>query len=349
MPRVQRPRHEARDGSRARRPRPEQERRERRDRAWAKAIERAESWTGSRSTTSRASSASTSTAWKELPKKQRELLLLGSGEKRIVNWGKGSTGQDGVPACLRGRAEPAQAPLPADQVGVDAALVHAVPLGDRAAPRAGGGACGPRRARCSVGGRGAAELAASTIEETRAWLRALELGTNEKRIADEVLKEIDARLGFLADVGLDYLTLDRPGPSLSGGESQRIRLASQIGSELTGVIYVLDEPSIGLHQRDNGRLLATLKRLRDLGNTRARRRARRGDDRGRRLGGRLRPGRGRARRRDRGGGHAAADRALDALAHRRVPLGARAHRDADRAAARARARSCASRARASTT
>ena len=89
----------------------------------------------------------------------------------------------------------------------------------------------------------------------------------QRQIATEVLKEVDGRLGFLMDVGIGYLTLDRPGPSLSGGESQRIRLASQIGSELTGVLYILDEPSIGLHQRDNVRLLATLKRLRDIGNT----------------------------------------------------------------------------------
>ena len=101
----------------------------------------------------------------------------------------------------------------------------------------------------------------------RAGSAALDLRGNEAKIADELLKEIRNRLKFLLDVGLGYLTLDRPGPSLSGGESQRIRLASQMGSELTGVIYILDEPSIGLHQRDNGKLLATLKRLRDVGNS----------------------------------------------------------------------------------
>src|SRR5207342_1467986 len=89
----------------------------------------------------------------------------------------------------------------------------------------------------------------------------------EELVARELLKEIDSRLGFLLDVGLGYLTLDRTASTLSGGESQRIRLASQMGSELTGVIYILDEPSIGLHQRDNGKLLGTLKRLRDLGNS----------------------------------------------------------------------------------
>src|SRR5207245_6805725 len=99
------------------------------------------------------------------------------------------------------------------------------------------------------------------------FVDGLDLKGAEAKIAAELLKEIRARLRFLLDVGLSYLTLDRPAPSLSGGEGQRIRLASQIGSELTGVIYVLDEPSIGLHQRDNRKLLAALKHLRDIGNS----------------------------------------------------------------------------------
>jgi excinuclease ABC subunit A len=106
-----------------------------------------------------------------------------------------------------------------------------------------------------------------TIDQAMQFLGELPLQGSDKVVAAELLKEIGNRLRFLLDVGLGYLTLDRPGPSLSGGESQRIRLASQMGSELTGVIYILDEPSIGLHQRDNARLLATLKRLRDLGNS----------------------------------------------------------------------------------
>ena len=93
------------------------------------------------------------------------------------------------------------------------------------------------------------------------------LGEREAAIAKEPLQEIHARLGFLLDMGLDYLTLDRPARSLSGGEAQRIRLATQIGSKLTGVLYILDEPSIGLHQRDNQRLIDSLKTLRDVGNT----------------------------------------------------------------------------------
>ena len=105
------------------------------------------------------------------------------------------------------------------------------------------------------------------IGEAAKFLLAMELNEREKHIAERVLKEINARLGFLLDVGLDYLTLDRASATLAGGEAQRIRLATQIGSGLVGVLYVLDEPSIGLHQRDNHRLLETLIRLRDMGNT----------------------------------------------------------------------------------
>ncbi len=113
------------------------------------------------------------------------------------------------------------------------------------------------------------EVCSLSISASRAWFTGLEpfLKPKEREIARRILREINDRLGFLDDVGLDYLTLSRASGSLSGGESQRIRLASQIGSGLTGVLYVLDEPSIGLHQRDNDRLLATLKRLRDLGNS----------------------------------------------------------------------------------
>ena len=106
-----------------------------------------------------------------------------------------------------------------------------------------------------------------SIDEAAAFLRRLELTDRERQIAERVLKEINERLRFLLDVGLDYLSLSRPTASLSGGEAQRIRLATQIGSGLVGVLYVLDEPSIGLHQRDNRRLIETLVRLRDLGNT----------------------------------------------------------------------------------
>ena len=133
-------------------------------------------------------------------------------------------------------------------------------------------ACGGARLKetslaVTVGGVNIAAVTAYTVEEALAYLESLELGERERTIARQVLKEISARLRFLLDVGLGYLTIERSATTLSGGEAQRIRLATQIGSGLTGVIYILDEPSIGLHQRDNHRLLQTLVKLRDLGNT----------------------------------------------------------------------------------
>ena len=113
------------------------------------------------------------------------------------------------------------------------------------------------------------EVTEKSIDEAQKWFLGLEniLNEREKKIAQHILKEINERLNFLLNVGLNYLTLSRESGTLSGGEAQRIRLASQIGSGLTGVLYVLDEPSIGLHQRDNKKLITALKKLRDLGNT----------------------------------------------------------------------------------
>lgn len=133
-------------------------------------------------------------------------------------------------------------------------------------------ACGGRRLRpealaFKIGGRNIAEVSAMTAPECMSFLKGLSLTEKESGIASPVLKEIYARLDFFSRVGLDYLTLDRASSTLSGGEAQRIRLATQIGSGLTGVLYVLDEPSIGLHQRDNERLIRALKSLRDMGNT----------------------------------------------------------------------------------
>ncbi len=118
-----------------------------------------------------------------------------------------------------------------------------------------------------VGDKNINELTDMSIDKIKAYLNALKLTKKEAMIADQIMKELNQRLQFLMDVGLEYLTLSRSAGSLSGGEAQRIRLATQIGSGLTGVLYILDEPSIGLHQRDNDKLLATLKKLRDLGNT----------------------------------------------------------------------------------
>jgi excinuclease ABC subunit A len=119
----------------------------------------------------------------------------------------------------------------------------------------------------TVGNRNIHEICSMPILDMKTFFDKLELTERQKLIAHQIMKEINARLGFLVDVGLDYLTLSRAAGTLSGGEAQRIRLATQIGSGLMGVLYILDEPSIGLHQRDNDRLLKTLKKLRDLGNT----------------------------------------------------------------------------------
>ena len=133
-------------------------------------------------------------------------------------------------------------------------------------------ACGGQRLKpgalaVTVGGRNIAELTALSVEKLQRFLEQLELTETQMLIGSQILKEIKARIKFLMDVGLEYLTLARATATLSGGEAQRIRLATQIGSGLVGVAYILDEPSIGLHQRDNDKLLATLKHLRDLGNT----------------------------------------------------------------------------------
>ena len=125
----------------------------------------------------------------------------------------------------------------------------------------------PEALAVTVGGKNLAQLSAMNLTDAQRFLEGLHLGQTQTIIAEQIIKELRARLSFLRDVGLDYLSLSRSAASLSGGESQRIRLATQIGSGLVGVLYILDEPSIGLHQKDNARLLGTLKRLRDLGNT----------------------------------------------------------------------------------
>ena len=134
-------------------------------------------------------------------------------------------------------------------------------------PACGGARLKPEVLAVTLGGKSIAEVSAYSIGDASGFLHGLELSERERMIAERVLKEVYARLGFLVDVGLDYLSLDRPAATLAGGEAQRIRLATQIGSGLVGVLYVLDEPSIGLHQRDNRRLIETLLRLKSLGNT----------------------------------------------------------------------------------
>ncbi|AJQ26127.1 excinuclease ABC subunit UvrA [Pelosinus fermentans] len=140
-------------------------------------------------------------------------------------------------------------------------------MSSKPCPTCKGARLKPETLSVKIGGKNIYEVTAGTIAETQDFFSNLDLTDREKAIAHQILKEIHARLGFLLNVGLDYLTLSRAAGTLSGGEAQRIRLATQIGSGLVGVLYILDEPSIGLHQRDNNRLLTTLKHLRDVGNS----------------------------------------------------------------------------------
>ena len=140
-------------------------------------------------------------------------------------------------------------------------------MAEEVCPDCGGQRLKPEARAVTVGGRSLPEVSDLSVVQARDFFRSLDLSGNQRIIADQILREIDSRLGFLVDVGLGYLTLSRGAGTLSGGEAQRIRLATQIGSALMGVLYILDEPSIGLHQRDNAKLIATLRRMRDLGNT----------------------------------------------------------------------------------
>jgi excinuclease ABC subunit A len=204
--------------------------------------------------------------WRALPVRAKNAVLYGQDHEVRVRyrnrWGRErqySTGFEGVVTFLERRHAETESDWSKEKYE---AFMREVPC-----PACGGARLKPEVLAVRVGGRSIAEVCDLPIAEVRAFLAALELGDRERAIAAQVLKEIQARLGFLLDVGLDYLSLQRPAGTLSGGEAQRIRLATQIGSGLVGVLYVLDEPSIGLHQRDNRRLIETLTRLRDLGNT----------------------------------------------------------------------------------
>ena len=206
------------------------------------------------------------TPWRALPERARHAVLYGENHEVRVKyknrWGRErqySTGFEGVVTFLERRHGETESEWSKEKYE---AFMREVPC-----PVCEGTRLKPEVLAVKIGGRSIADVCALPIGEARDFLDTLELGEREAAIALQVLKEIQARLGFLLDVGLDYLSLMRPAATLSGGEAQRIRLATQIGSGLTGVLYVLDEPSIGLHQRDNRRLIDTLTRLRDLGNT----------------------------------------------------------------------------------
>jgi len=187
--------------------------------------------------------------WSKLPRKTREVILHGDQDG----------GFEGVVKVLDRRYRETLSEETRQEVE------HF--MRERACPACRGARLRPESLAVLVGGRSIADLARFTIKEAARFFAELHLSERDTQIARRVLKEIRERLGFLGNVGLDYLTLDRAAGTLSGGEGQRIRLATQIGSSLVGVLYILDEPSIGLHQRDNRKLLDTLRRLRDLGNT----------------------------------------------------------------------------------
>jgi excinuclease ABC subunit A len=204
--------------------------------------------------------------WKKLPKAQQNLLLYGSETKKMrVNWhsakiqGEFTRTHEGLLHTLMRRYRNTQSE------GQKKYYTEFMTASTCAA-------CQGKRLRDEVlnvriQGKSIIDVTEMTVKEAYQFVSSLDLSGNSQLIAAELLKEIRDRLGFLVNVGLGYLSLDRSGPTLSGGESQRIRLASQVGSELTGVLYILDEPSIGLHQRDNIKLLKTLQHLRDIGNT----------------------------------------------------------------------------------
>ena len=211
---------------------------------------------------------STATPWRDLDPEVRKVILFGSGGEVVpMRYDDGertfTTERpfEGVIPNMERRWRETDSSWVRDELGrFQNVTVCETCAGFRLKPEA---------LAVKIDGRHIGEVAEMSIREAAAWFDRLDgtLTDKQREIAERVLKELKERLGFLDNVGLDYLTLSRSSGTLSGGESQRIRLASQIGSGLTGVLYVLDEPSIGLHQRDNARLLATLERLRDLGNT----------------------------------------------------------------------------------
>ncbi|MBI5629453.1 MAG: excinuclease ABC subunit UvrA [Elusimicrobia bacterium] len=197
--------------------------------------------------------------WKDLPPKHKQIILHGGGTYK-PHWAKNDQEFEGVIANLERRCQETESDF------VKGAIAERF-MRKKLCPACRGARLKPESLAVKIGGCGITELSGLSVGKACEFFKALSLSEQEKLIARQILKEILARLEFLANVGLEYLTLDRASETLAGGEAQRIHLATQIGSGLTGVLYVLDEPSIGLHPRDNTRLLTTLKRLRDLGNT----------------------------------------------------------------------------------
>ena len=206
------------------------------------------------------------TPFKDLPAKTRAAILDGKDYKVEVSYRnrfgrerRYTSGFEGVKAYIKRKHEETESDFARDR--------YEQYMRQVACPSCGGARLNPTILGVKVGSKSIAEVTELSLADALAFVRGLQLSAREAKIGEQVLKEIDARLQFLLDVGLDYLTLSRSAGTLSGGEAQRIRLATQIGSGLVGVLYVLDEPSIGLHQRDNRRLIETLTKLRDMGNT----------------------------------------------------------------------------------
>ena len=208
----------------------------------------------------------TTVPWEKLPAKAKNALLYGHDHEVHVKYKNRygrqrsySSGFEGVVTYLERKLDETESDSSREKLE---GYMREVPC-----PSCNGARLKPLILAVTLSGKNIAQVAELPIGECATFLKDLKLSAREKAIADRVLKEVNERLAFLVDVGLDYLSLDRSAGSLAGGEAQRIRLATQIGSGLVGVLYVLDEPSIGLHQRDNHRLIETLVRLRDLGNT----------------------------------------------------------------------------------
>jgi len=205
------------------------------------------------------------TPWKKLSKRHRDILLYGD-DRRIRFRYEGTNFKGDFEGQVVGVAREVER-LVKQTRSERRRRYYAQFLHEGACPRCEGRKLRDESLAVRLGGQNIAEIGALSIAEAKEFLSGLKFPPELVVIAEDAMREVTARLGFLLNVGLEYLTLDRPAPTLSGGESQRIRLASQIGSALVGVLYILDEPSIGLHQRDNARLLSTLRNLRDMGNT----------------------------------------------------------------------------------
>ena len=236
---------------------------------WASSMARGEGWTvriveG----VAKAFDVDLDVPWNKLPKSKQKVILHGTdGQKIAIRFGKAGSLNKGtfgmryqgiIPSMQRKYRETAS----------DAAReLYRQYVRARACEACHGLRLSASSLAVKVSGQSIADVTSMTVGDAARHIASLVLPANARAISEGAVREIESRLRFLLDVGLDYLTLDRAGPSLSGGEAQRIRLASQLGSDLSGVMYVLDEPSIGLHPRDNARLVETLRRLRDLGNS----------------------------------------------------------------------------------